>query len=226
PSAALSILRAPRRSKATTGDTNTTSTLTATTSTSTLTASTNSSRLLLSNWGLPEAILQRYHLLGVHHMFQWQADCLSNGDTLNGRNLVFSAPTSAGKTMVAEILIFKTVLETKKKAIMILPFVSVAHEKVQYFKFLCDEVGIRVGGFLGSQAPRGGFECVDIAVCTIEKGNSLVNRLLEARQLHQLGILVVDELHMLGDSNRGYLLELMLTKILFVTRQGKSVNNR
>lgn len=34
-----------------------------------------------------------------------------------------------------------------------------------------------------------------------------------------LGMVVVDELHMVGDSGRGYLLELLLTKIRYIEQK-------
>ncbi|XP_071114847.1 DNA polymerase theta-like [Haliotis cracherodii] len=177
------------------------------------------SQLLLSAWGLPDAVLRQYHRVGVRQMFEWQAQCLCTGHVLNGGNLVYSAPTSAGKTLVAELLILKRVLETKRKALFILPFVSVTREKMFSLQQLYQDAGVRVSGFMGSYSPPGGFSSVDVAVCTIEKGNSLINRLLEDNKLHKLGIIVVDELHMVGDSHRGYLLELLLTKICYVANR-------
>ncbi|XP_055481039.1 DNA polymerase theta [Psammomys obesus] len=179
-------------------------------------------RLLLANWGLPEAVLEKYQSFGVKKMFEWQAECLLLGQVLEGKNLVYSAPTSAGKTLVAELLMLKRVLEMQKKALFILPFVSVAKEKKYYLQSLFQEVGIKVDGYMGSTSPAGRFSSLDIAVCTIERANGLVNRLIEENKMDLLGMVVVDELHMLGDSHRGYLLELLLTKICYVTRKAAS----
>ncbi|XP_072036827.1 DNA polymerase theta-like isoform X3 [Amphiura filiformis] len=177
--------------------------------------------LALASWGLPDPILNQYHKHNVTHMFPWQGECLRTGRVLDGGNLVYSAPTSAGKTLVAELLVMKRVIETKKKAMFILPFVSVSREKMFYLQSLLQDAGICVDGYMGKQGAAGGFSAVDVAICTIERANSLINRLLEESKLHQLGIIVVDELHMVGDSNRGYLLELLLTKIRYVTSQLK-----
>ncbi|KAM9089600.1 DNA polymerase theta isoform 2-T2 [Megaptera novaeangliae] len=179
-------------------------------------------KLLLANWGLPTAVLEKYHSFGVKKMFEWQAECLLLGQVLEGKNLVYSAPTSAGKTLVAELLILKRVLETGKKALFILPFVSVAKEKKYYFQSLFQEVGIKVDGYMGSTSPTGHFSSLDIAVCTIERANGLINRLIEENKMDLLGMVVVDELHMLGDSPRGYLLELLLTKISYITQKSAS----
>ncbi|XP_069058813.1 DNA polymerase theta isoform X2 [Pleurodeles waltl] len=176
-------------------------------------------KLLLASWGLPDQVLKKYRSFGVVQMFDWQADCLMLGQVLEGKNLVYSAPTSAGKTLVSELLILKRVLETRRKALFILPFVSVAKEKTYYLQSLFQEVGLRVEGYMGGSSPAGGFSSVDVAVCTIEKANGLINRLIEESKLHLLGMVVVDELHMLGDSHRGYLLELLLTKVRYVSQK-------
>ena len=84
-------------------------------------------------------------------------------------------------------------------------------------KYLREET-LTIDGYMGSLVPSKGFDSVDIAVCTIEKANGLVNRLMESGQLHLVGVIVVDEIHLIGDPSRGYLLELLLTKVLYVTQ--------
>jgi len=73
--------------------------------------------------------------IAAHQIFN--NDCSCNMlCLLAGGNLVYAAPTSAGKTMVTELLMLKCILETKKKALFILPFVAVAREKVSYLQVL------------------------------------------------------------------------------------------
>ncbi|CAG9838530.1 unnamed protein product [Diabrotica balteata] len=173
----------------------------------------------LSSWGLPKAVLEKYESRNLRTMFPWQVDCLGNEEVLKGKNLVYSAPTSAGKTLVAEILAIKTILERKKKVIFILPFVSIVREKMFYFQDLLETSGIRVDGFMGSYNPPGGFKAVQFAICTIEKANSLINRLLGEENLESIGAVLIDEIHLLGDPSRGYLLELLLTKLRYISKK-------
>lgn len=85
----------------------------------------------LTRWGISRIILEEYKKKGIRRMFDWQAECLSNTKVRNeAKNLVYSAPTSAGKTFVSEILMMRNVIENKKRTLIILPFISVVREKM------------------------------------------------------------------------------------------------
>lgn len=77
---------------------------------------------------------------------------------------------------------------------------------------------MQVEGFFGGYTPRS-FDNVHVAVCTMEKANSIVNKLLEQNKIDSIGCIVVDEVHLLSDPSRGYILELLLTKILYVNQK-------
>ena len=70
---------------------------------------------------------------------------------------------------------------------------------------------LEIVGYYGNSGSSS-FDTVDVGICTIEKANSLINKLTEEGKAESLGIVVVDELHMIGDDSRGYLLELLITK--------------
>jgi hypothetical protein len=72
-------------------------------------------------WGLPPAVAGE---LGVQEMHEWQAECLAQPGVSDGSNLVFTAPTSAGKSLVADVLVLRSLIRTSKLAIICLPFVA------------------------------------------------------------------------------------------------------
>ncbi|CAD6336670.1 unnamed protein product, partial [Miscanthus lutarioriparius] len=151
-----------------------------------------------------------------------QVECLLVEGVLDKRNLVYCASTSAGKSFVAEVLMLRRILSSGNMAILVLPYVSICAEKAEHLEQLLEPLGRHVRSFYGNQGGGSLPKDTAVAVCTIEKANSLVNKLLEDGRLSELGIIVIDELHMVGDQHRGYLLELMLTKLRYAAGEGTS----
>lgn len=52
----------------------------------------------------------------------------------------------------------------------------------------------------------------------MRKANALVNSAIEACTISDLGVVVLDELHMIDDDHRGYLMEIMASKLLVLER--------
>lgn len=169
-------------------------------------------------WHIPRQLCEMYAAGGIHSLYPWQVQCLRMKDVATGsRNLIYSAPTSSGKTLVAEILMIRRILCSSKKSLVILPYVSMVLEQAAALQRRVVPLGICVRAFHGGSNGYASFdEDVDIGVCTIEKANSIFNTLMEERRLEELCCMVIDEVHMVGDIDRGYVLELVLSKARFL----------
>lgn len=151
--------------------------------------------LSFSRYALPESLVNNLSAQGIKEIYPWQKQCLLGPGLLNGsRNLVYSAPTGGGKSLVADILMLKRVLEDRNaKALLILPYVALVQEKVRWLRNIVqdikrtpleadegnrkpqlwqkrpDEDNIRVVGFFGGGKIRATWLDFDIGVCTFEK---------------------------------------------------------
>ena len=153
-----------------------------------------------ARYGLPQTLVKNFASLGINSIYPWQSPCLLRRGLLSGdKNLVYTAPTGGGKSLVADVLMLKRVItDPIKKAIPVLPYVALVQEKLKWLrkvvegvrKQICvpgqDELpttdilrwrtphssSIGVVGFFGSSKARAAWSDVDIAVCTIEKVSS------------------------------------------------------
>ncbi len=174
----------------------------------------------LEPYGFPEEILKVW-AGSIPTLNQLQIDAINDFGLLSGEHLVVSAPTSSGKTMIGELAAISGVLE-RKRAIFLFPLKALVNDKLRHFQGLYGTFGIRTIKATGESTTddmiplmRGQY---DICLMTYEKFSALV--LGNPHILDQIGTIVVDEVQMIADENRGVNLEFILTLLRMRRREG------
>ena len=178
---------------------------------------------------LPVSLCERFcsqrRIMRLHY---WQSECLSQvigkGSRSLSADLVYTSPTSGGKTLVAELLLLHTIfVKPNGFLLFILPYVALAEEKARALTDLLDEEhgsDVIVECCVGKKNIRRIFclkrpERSIIVLCTVEKANQIVNESIRRESANEIRLIIADEIHLMDDNTRGHLLEMLLTKMLF-----------
>jgi helicase len=161
--------------------------------------------------GAVKALLSQ---LGYSSLYPPQEAALAHG-ILDGKRMLVTTPTASGKTLIAMMAILKAV-EKGSKAVYLTPLRALASEKYDDLKVLEKlDLGRKIRVAVATSdydSPGKELAGADVIVLTNEKMDTLFRH--NAEWLGDVGLFVSDEVHLIGDRERGPTLEMMLTKIL------------
>jgi helicase len=156
---------------------------------------------------LPDKFYSALESQGIDELRPSQEKSVKAG-LLDGKNLLVCTPTASGKTLIAELAMIKSIVERKGKAIYIVPLRALANEKFSDFnnKYgdMC-KVALSTGDLDSADTYLMNYNLI---VCTSEKLDSLIRH--HSPWLKDVGVVVVDEIHLLNDASRGPTLELLM----------------
>ncbi|MEM3064102.1 MAG: DEAD/DEAH box helicase [Candidatus Nitrosotenuis sp.] len=134
---------------------------------------------------------------------------------IDGKSILVAAPTASGKTLIALLAMMRFLASKEGKAVYLTPLRALASEKFAEFKKLEKldfgrpiNVAISTGDFDSVDKE---LENADVIVLTNEKMDSLLRHGVEWAD--KIGLVVADEVHLIGDPDRGPTLEIILTKL-------------
>jgi len=169
----------------------------------------------------PDPVIE---ILATHipNLNDLQLQSINEYGLFQGNNLIVSAPTSSGKTMVGELAALRSFVENKK-CMFLVPLKAIVNDKYQEFQTKYGEYGIRIIRSCGNVSDND-FELVrnkyDICFMTYEKFTSMV--LSNPHVLDAIGLVVIDELQMLVNQTRGMNVEFLLTLLRMSSDRGVS----
>ena len=168
----------------------------------------------LRKYGLADSLLEIWERQQGEFLLPVQEIAVQRYGLFEGRSLVISSPTSSGKTFVGEMAAMRATF-AGKRVLYLTPLRALAEEKYQTF---CDRYGAY--GVKVAVATRDHHEFdqaieqgdYQLAVLVYERLSQLLVR--RPHLLRSVALVVVDELQMLSEAERGAGLELSLAKLL------------
>ena len=163
---------------------------------------------------LSESAIEFLKSQGFAKLYPPQADSVKSG-LLDGKSILVSAPTASGKTLIAMLAMLSFLSNNKGKVIYLSPLRALAAEKFTEFKKL---EKVALGNKVKVAISTGDFEHLEknleksnVLILTNEKMDSIIRH--NAEWVDDIGLVISDEVHLIGDESRGPTLEMILTQL-------------
>ncbi|NXB10444.1 ASCC3 protein, partial [Cnemophilus loriae] len=134
-------------------------------------------------------------------------------------NVLLGAPTGSGKTVAAELAIFRVFNKyPTSKAVYIAPLKALVRERIEDWKVRIEEkLGKKVVELTGDVTPdMRAIAQADLIVTTPEKWDGISRSWQNRSYVQKVAILIIDEIHLLGDE-RGPVLEVIVSRTNFIS---------
>ncbi|MBI4344526.1 MAG: DEAD/DEAH box helicase, partial [Euryarchaeota archaeon] len=171
----------------------------------------------LCGYGIPREAVALLEEEGIEELYPPQEEAVRKGLLGLERSFLVSVPTASGKTLIAELLMLRALLERGGKCLYVVPLRALASEKAEEFKRY-ERLGI------GCAISTGDYDTTDswlaeyqIVVTTSEKADSLLRH--NAPWLKDVKVLVADEIHLIHDAGRGPTLEVTIARLRHLNPQ-------
>ncbi|MFB6164024.1 MAG: DEAD/DEAH box helicase [Haloarculaceae archaeon] len=145
-----------------------------------------------------------------------QSLAVENG-ALDGRDQLVVSATATGKTLIGEMAGVDRVLNGKGKMLFLVPLVALANQKHEDFAERYGDVvdvTIRVGASRINDDGNRFEPDADVIVGTYE---GIDHALRTGRDLGDVGTVVIDEVHTLGEDERGHRLDGLISRLKYYT---------
>ena len=150
---------------------------------------------------------------GYRNLYPPQEDAVKVG-VLDGKSVLVSVPTASGKTFIAILATLSHLSKNKSKVIYLTPLRALAAEKFEEFKKLekISQSKIKVAISTGDFDSKGNeLDDADVIILTNETMDAMMT--FQKSWIYEIGMVVSDEVHLIGDSGRGPTLEMILTRL-------------
>ncbi|MEM2391414.1 MAG: DEAD/DEAH box helicase [Candidatus Korarchaeota archaeon] len=163
---------------------------------------------VLRKFNIPESLIHALETEELVTLRPFQHEAIEKG--LRGNSLVVVAPTGSGKTLIAEIVSVTRILREGIKVFYLTPYKALTEEIAQTFRRRYNiKVGVATGDY--RDQPISLLGMYDLLVLTYEKADHIIRE--SPKWLEDVKLVVVDEIHFIGDRTRGPILDFVLTNL-------------